>query len=146
MRSVLTALVALCVCLGCTSAGDHQTAEPAQDGVLIHLTAGPENPHRVLMALQMAARMSESHPVAIYMDIEAVKVFALGAEDIIMDPFPSAFEQLAHLRKSGVPMMACPGCLAVAGIPADSLMEGVTVAQKETFFNFTDGRIVTLDY
>lgn len=48
--------------------------------------------------------------------------------------------------KKGIDIMACPGCLKAAGKSADDLMEGVMVADKEKFFNFTDGRILTIDY
>jgi hypothetical protein len=34
----------------------------------------------------------------------------------------------------------------IAGFKPEDLMEGVQVAQKDIFFNFTKGRILTLDY
>ena len=122
------------------------TKDEMRDGVLIHITSGPENPHRVLMALQMAVKMSEENPVAIYMDIEAVKVFIKSASDLEMAPFPSAFTQLKALNEKEIPIMVCPGCLEAAKISVDSLMNGVTVANKSIFFDFTGGRIITLDY
>jgi hypothetical protein len=36
--------------------------------------------------------------------------------------------------------------LEAAGKSAEDLMEGIQVANKEAFFDFTDGRILTLDY
>jgi hypothetical protein len=42
--------------------------------------------------------------------------------------------------------MACPGCLRVAGKTENDLMEGVKIADKNKFFNFTSGRILTIDY
>ena len=41
---------------------------------------------------------------------------------------------------------ACPTCLKIAGFNPEDLMDGVLVAQKDKFFNFTKGRIITLDY
>jgi predicted peroxiredoxin len=148
MRKVIypATVCLLALLLGCPAVEVNNDAEAPADGVLVHVTAGPENPHRLLMALQMAAIMSKDRPVAVYMDIDAVKAVAKGGPDLEMEPFPSAFTQLAVLSERDVPVMACPGCLAVAGIPPDSLMDGIMVADKEKFFSFTDGRIVTLDY
>ena len=146
-RVQIAVLVLISVLLsGCGKTNGDVAGKVKKDGVLIHIASGPDSPHRVLMALQMAARMSEDKPVAVYLDIDAVRLFVKGASDMEMEPFPSAFTQLSVLSGKGVPIMACPGCLAVAGISPDSLMQGVSVADKATFFDFADGRIVTLDY
>jgi hypothetical protein len=42
--------------------------------------------------------------------------------------------------------MACPGCLKAAGKSPEDLAPGIEVADKERFFSFTKGRIITLDY
>ena len=36
--------------------------------------------------------------------------------------------------------------LKMAGFKEEDLIEGVKLAQKDKFFNFTKGRIITLDY
>jgi predicted peroxiredoxin len=121
------------------------TAEPS-DGVFVHITAGPDDPHRVLMALQMAVLMSDSLPVAVYCDIDAVNVVTKEAPDLAFSHFPSSHSQIEKLVAAGVPVMACPGCLKAAGKSADDLMPGVQVADRAIFLSFTDGRILTLDY
>jgi len=63
-----------------------------------------------------------------------------------MAPFGSSRTTIAALVEAGVPVYACPGCLEAAGRTADELMPGVRLAAKEAFFDFTDGRILTLDY
>lgn len=117
-----------------------------KDGILIHVTAGPDNPHRVLMPLQMAAMMSESQDVMMYFDIDAVKVVVKDAPDLTYAQFPSSQTQLKQLMEKGVPLYACPGCLEAAGFKPEDVMEGVQIAEKDKFFSFTKGRIVTLDY
>lgn len=47
---------------------------------------------------------------------------------------------------AAVTLMACPGCLKAAGKSVGDLAPGVKVAEKEAFFSFTRGRILTLDY
>jgi predicted peroxiredoxin len=122
-------------------------AEDVRDGMFIHLTAAYENPHRVLMAFRMAEIMSEDKDVLVYCDIEAVKILLKDSEDISMpDMFPSLKESISKLLANGVTIQACPGCLKVAGKSPEDLMEGIVIADKEKFFSFTKGRIVTIDY
>lgn len=122
------------------------TAEPASDGVFIHISEGYENPHRVLMPLKMAAMMSEDKDVLVYMDIDAVNLLVKGSEDLSMEGFDSFQTYLEKLLQNDVGIYACPTCLEVAGFAPSDLQEGVQVAQKDKFFNFTEGRIITLDY
>jgi hypothetical protein len=42
--------------------------------------------------------------------------------------------------------MACPGCLKAAGKTPADLAAGIQVANKDKFFSFTSGRVITLDY
>ena len=122
------------------------TAGEARDGMLIHITAGPDDPHRVLMALHMAELMSTDHPTLVYLDIDAVYVVLKGATVLEHAPFPNSKQLLASLLDKGVQIMACPGCLQAAGKSADDLQEGIHVADKAAFFELTSGRVITLDY
>lgn len=121
-------------------------AEEPKEGVLIHLSRGSDDPHRVLMALSMANTMSETRDVLVYFDIKGIEVVLRDAEEIVYSHFPSSRDQLATLSKKGVPLLACPGCLKAAGKTPGDLAEGVQVAEQDRFFSFTRGRIVTLDY
>ncbi len=120
----------------------------SRDGVLVHATAGPGNPHRLLMALRMADLMSEDsrRDVIVYCDIDAVHALVKTAPGVALSPFPSLDELLGRLSKRGVRIMACPSCLSAAGLSEKDLRDGVTVAEKDAFFSFTKGRILTLDY
>ena len=55
-------------------------------------------------------------------------------------------EQLNELLTKGVPLYACPGCLRAAGRTPADLRPGVQVADKDAFFSFTPGRILSIDY
>jgi len=132
---------------GCQHMEGHTAAgEPARDGVFIHVTSGPEDPHRVLMAFKMAEMMSQSRDVAMYFDIQGVHVLLKDAPELTYGAFPSSLEQIEKLAGKGVPLMACPGCMQAAGKKAEDLREGTRLADKDTFFQFTEGRILTLDY
>ena len=68
------------------------------------------------------------------------------APDITFSHFPSSHTQIARLLELGVPIYACPGCLKAADKGPEDLAEGILVAEKDAFFDFTEGRILTLDY
>lgn len=120
------------------------TTENVKDGMFIHVTSN--DPHRVLMAMNMADMVSEDHDVVMYFDIDGVHVLVKEAENITYAHFPGSQEQISKLTAKGVKIMACPACLKAAGYTPDDLMDGIDVADKATFFNFTKGRILTIDY
>ena len=122
------------------------SADDVRDGVFIHISHGPEDPHRVLMALNMAQIMSDDHDVLVYFDITGVNVVLADSPDLTFAQFPSSKTQIAALLDKGVTLMACPGCLRAAGKSAADLAPGIQVADRNRFFSFTDGRILTLDY
>lgn len=126
---------------------NHQSHnEKLKDGVFIHITAGYDNPHRVLMPLKMALHMSKDKDVLIYLDIEAPKLVVKNAKDLTYADFESLQTYLKKLLDAGVGIYACPTCLKLAGYEEKDLLDGVKIAQKDRFFDFTKGRIITLDY
>lgn len=123
-----------------------EQVKPVKDGVFIHITEGYNDPHRVLMPLKMAVLMSNDYDVLVYMDIHAVELAVKGAKDLKYADFESFRTYIKRLVKQGVGVYACPTCLKIAGYQPSDLIEGIQVAQKDKFFNFTKGRIITLDY
>jgi predicted peroxiredoxin len=117
-----------------------------RDGVFVHVSHGNDDPHRLLMALNMAVIMAEDHDVLMYFDIKGVEAVLSDSEDVSYSHFATSKAQLEELKRRGVVLMACPGCLKAAGRAPEDLAEGVQVADKARFFNFTEGRILTLDY
>ncbi len=125
----------------------HAQETAPRDGTFIHLSAGPDHPHRVLMALKMAIVMAEGKKdVLVYCDIEAVKLLVKGAPDVKHNAFDSSADLLAKLADMNVPVRACPSCLKAAGKTPGDLLPGVKTADRDEFFSFTKGRILTLDY
>ena len=108
--------------------------EEVKDGVFIHISHGTDNPHRVLMALSMAEKMSEDKDVTVYFDITGIDVVLKDSPDITFSHFPSSKTQIQNLLSKGITIMA------------EDLAEGISVADKDKFFNFTKGRILTIDY
>ncbi|KAF0204435.1 MAG: hypothetical protein FD170_340 [Bacteroidetes bacterium] len=117
-----------------------------RDGVFYHISSGPDDPHKVVMALKQAVMMAEDKDVLIYFDIKGIEVVLNDAQDVSYPTFPTSKESLKQLMDKGVTIFACPACLKAAGKSEADLMPGVKLAEKEMFFNFTKGRILTLDY
>lgn len=120
--------------------------ENVRDGVFIHITHAFEDAHRVLMPMKMATIMHEDKDVLLYLDIEAVKLVVKNAEDLNHEGFDSFKTYLNQLIEKGVEIYACPTCLQAAGFSQNDLIDGVKPADKNRFFDFTKGRILTLDY
>ena len=154
MKRILLFIAVIFFVIGCTPASEKentstetQVPEVTRDGMFIHLSHGPEDPHRVLMALRMAEIMSEDKDVLVYFDIQAVHVVLKDSPNITMEgDFPESHKQLATLIEKGVELEVCPGCLKAAGKTPEDVMEGVNIANKEMFFNFTAGKIISIDY
>ena len=94
----------------------------------------------------MADIMATDKDILIYMDIDAVKLLTQDAEDIAYAHFTPLHESLQKLLDMGVAIFACPGCMRAHGLSPEELREGIQVAQKDKFFNFTRGNIVSLSY
>lgn len=118
----------------------------AKDGLFIHVKKGADNAHEVLMALSMADKFAGDHDVLLYFDIDGIQMVTGDAPNLVMEPFGSSDELFAKLVNAGITIYACPGCMAVHDIKASDLRSGVTTAKKEMFFDFTDGRILSIDY
>jgi predicted peroxiredoxin len=98
------------------------------------------------MALALAEKMSEDKDVLIFFDIKGVEVPLKEGKAIEFPEFESALTVLPKLIEKGVQVCVCPMCLQAANYQPEDLMEGVQLAEKEAFFNFTEGRILSLDY
>jgi|YNPNPStandDraft_1061719.scaffolds.fasta_scaffold00088_13 predicted peroxiredoxin len=120
--------------------------DSVRDGIFIHITESYNDPHRVLMPLKMAVMMAKDKDVIVYMDIHAVELLVKGAKDMKYADFESFQTYIKQLVEKKVGVYACPTCLKIAGFKPEDLMDGVKVAQKDKFFDFTKGRIITLDY
>ena len=121
-------------------------AEAPTDGAFIHISKGPADTHDVLMALMLADKFSTSNDVLVFFDKEGIALVTKEAPNLEMDPFDSSDDIFKRLVDLNVTILACPACMKVSGLEEADLREGVKMAEKEQFFDFTEGRILTLDY
>ena len=160
MKKIIVLILALFAMVSCRQAEDKKTEHDhmamktdsisscctTKDGVFIHISSGYDNSHKVLMALKMASMMAMDEDVLVYIDIKGVDLLLKTSKDMKYKDFPTLYELLDQLKEKKVSVMACPACLNAAGYKPEDLRDGVIVAQKDKFFNFTKGRIITLDY
>ncbi len=120
--------------------------DPITDGAFIHISKGSADTHDVLMALMLADKFSTSNDVLVFFDKDGIELVTKDAPNLEMDPFDSSNDIFKRLVDLNVTILACPACMKVAGMEEGDLREGVQMAEKEQFFDFTEGRILSLDY
>jgi len=146
MKSIITVFLVVMVVLFGSWNNSPNTKEETRDGVSIHITKSYDDPHSVLMPLKMANLMATDKDVLVYFDIHAVDLLTKKSKDMQFEDFEPLKKQLQGLIDKKVGLYACPTCMKIAKVKSENLMEGILVAQKDKFFNFTKGRIITLDY
>ena len=150
MKNFLTSVLILAMSMAFLTYAQHTESKAVQeqvrDGVFIHISHGTDDPHRMLMGLTMAERMSADKDVILYIDITGIDVVLKDSPDLTLEPFASSKTLIQNLLKKGITIMACPTCLKAAGKTPEDLAEGISVADKDKFFNFTKGRILSIDY
>ena len=129
---------------GCATT--HDASHGSTDGVFVHISSGAEDSHDVLMGLRMAQLMADDYDTLVYFDVDGIEIVLEDASDLQMEPFGSSRAMMRDLMDRDVLLFACPGCLQAAGHSPDELMDGVQLAEKDAFFGFTEGRILTIDY
>ncbi|CEM21237.1 unnamed protein product [Vitrella brassicaformis CCMP3155] len=126
--------------------------ETATDGVMVHMTAGADDQHRVLQALCMANRMVDAgKDVIVFCDVDCPPVMAKTAEDFTIEEAPCVADTsksglIDKLVARGVPISVCPGCVAKHGLSMEDLRDGVDEHDANEFFAFTEGRMLHFDY
>jgi intracellular sulfur oxidation DsrE/DsrF family protein len=144
-RVIVCSWLALVVVLG-GCAGSTAGRAAVRDGAVLHIKSGPDQAHSVLMGLRMAQMLAADKDVLVYFDVDGIRAVLQDAPDLKMEPFGSSRAMIQDLLGRNVPVYACPGCLQALGKKPEQLLPGVQVAQKQALFNFTQGRILTLDY
>ena len=135
-----------CIRVDNTESPTTKVSEPETDGAFIHISKGSGDTHDVLMALMLADKFSTSNDVLVFFDKEGIELVTRDAPNLEMDPFDSSDEIFKRLINNGATILACPACMEIAGVDESDLRAGVKLAEKEMFFEFTEGRILTLDY
>ncbi|MEW6196639.1 MAG: peroxiredoxin [Bacteroidota bacterium] len=116
------------------------------EGVLIHISSGLDNPHKVLMGLTIALKFSENKDVFVFMDINAPEVVLTNSKSLEFNKFEPSKILVTKLLERGVTIAVCPMCLEAMNKSQFDLMKGIKIVNKDDLFDFTTGRIISLSY
>ena len=144
MRGAIQILIVLAIMTmasGCAMPGPGE-----RDGVFIHISSGARDPQRVLVGLNVAVSMAGNKDVIVYFDAKGIEAALKDSENLSYAQFSFSHDQIKKLAEKGVGLYACPDSLKAAGKTREDLLPGVKLADKELFFKFTTGRILTMDY
>ena len=133
-------------CIRVDNTSELSNEEKKTDGVFIHISKGAEDAHDVLMALMLADKFSTSNDVLVFFDKDGIGMVVEDAPNVELDPFDPSDEIFKRLVDLDVEILACPACMKRAGVEESDLRNGVKIAEKERFLDFTEGRILSLDY
>jgi predicted peroxiredoxin len=143
-KGIVCGIGVICATTGCETT--QEIGAGSTDGVFVHIKSGAEDKHDVLMGLRMAQLMAEEHPTLVYFDVDGIEIVLDDAPDLKTQPFGSSRAMMQDLLEHDAILFACPGCLQAAGHEPADLMDGVRIAEKDAFFGFAEGRILTIDY
>jgi predicted peroxiredoxin len=119
---------------------------PPKDGVVIHISSGLESPAKVMAGLTMALKFSESKDVIVFFDVNGPEVVLTNSKSIEYKKYEPSKMVVMKLLDKGIPVTVCQMCLEAMNKTQYDLMKGIKLSNKNDFFDFTQGRILTLDF
>ena len=120
--------------------------EAGKNGVLIHLSEGPQDRFKVCMALKIAEDMAAKNVVLVYLDHRGTELAFKSTEDFEYSPFPKYKEEIKKLKSMGVRITVCEPCLSAYFKKANEVMPEIEVVNPADISDFTSGRVMTLYY
>jgi predicted peroxiredoxin len=144
--TLLVLLVALA--LLATGCGPVSAAREGKPVAVVNLTAGPQQTHRVWMALRLAEHLVESgRAVIVFLNVDAAPLASrkLG-EDVGLAGKPPLREMVAMLSKKGVTILVCPECAELTGVAEADLVPGAKMATRESLLGPLDDSAVVFSY
>ena len=130
LRSALTVILAfLFVLVPSVFAAEKST-------LLLNVTSGPEDLHKVTMALQLGGHaLDDDRELAVFLNVRA-PVFAAKdcSAQLAFGKNPPVKTMLAALIKRGAKVHVCPHCAEVLGITTEDLIDGAQITNREKLF------------
>ena len=144
---LLAAAVGLGACQTHNAMEDDAIATGTGQTVVLNIVSGPDQPHPVTMALQLAGHaLDDGRAVVLFFNVKAVDVplKSLPADLAYHDkPIAALLEKLID---RGATVLVCPHCMKAQGIDADDLVDGAEVADRLKLFRQIDAGAVVFTY
>ena len=113
-------------------------AASAKAVLVLNVTSGAEDLHRVTMALQLAGHaLDDGRDVLVFLNVRA-PVFATKncPDSMAFRRNPPIREMLASLMERGAKVHVCPHCMMAMGVAESDLMPGAEVTTREKLFSY----------
>lgn len=112
-------------------------AAEAKAVLVLNVTSGAEDLHRVTMALQLAGHaLDDGRDVLVFLNVRAPVFASKNCPDAMTfrqnPPIP---QMLASLMERGAEVHVCPHCMKVMGVAEADLIPGAEVTDREKLFS-----------
>lgn len=151
LRFGLSGILLLAVALaGCTQQGQMNRSAAESDGktpIFFSITSGPDDPHPVTMALQLAGHaLDDQREVVLFFNVRGVNIPTVQLSDTLAFGDSPIKEMLAGLIERGAEVHVCPHCMSALGVEATDLVEGARVTTRESLFAHLQGNTAVFTY
>lgn len=144
---VLAMAIVVSTVVGCAQADTANTAASSASSMFFNITSGPENPHPVTMALQLAGHaLDDNRSVVLFFNVRGVLIPTIQLPDTLAFGDRPIKEMLADLIERGVEVHVCPHCMSALEVDATDLIAGARVTNREMLFSNLMGNTAVFTY
>ena len=130
---------------GCAQSDVETPATPAT--MFFNITSGPETPHPVTMALQLAGHsLDDGREVVLFFNLQGVLVPTNQLPDTLAFGDRPIKEMLTDLISRGASVHVCPHCMSALGVEATDLLAEAQVTNRELLFARLTGNTIVFTY
>ncbi len=151
LKPGVSAIVLFAVVLaGCAQSGQSSGAASESDGptpIFFNITSGPEDPHPVTMALQLAGHaLDDQRSVVLFFNVRGVHIPTGELSDTLAFGDRPIKEMLAGLIGRGAEVHVCPHCMSALGVEETDLIDGAQVTTRDLLFAHLQGNTAVFTY
>ncbi len=135
------------VAVGCAAPDASGTASSAPQSMFFNITSGPDDPHPVTMALQLAGHaLDDGRDVLLFFNVRGVHIPTAQLSDTLAFGDRPIKELLADLMERGAVVHVCPHCMAALEVSETDLIEGAQVTTRDLLFAYLTGNTAVFTY
>jgi len=138
------------VFVGCAQTGnaENQDTDSANaTPILFNITSGPDDPHPVTMALQLAGHaLDDGRSVLLFFNVRGVRIPTTQLSDTLAFGDRPIKEMLVDLMARGAEVQVCPHCMAALGVEETDLIPGAVVTNRDLLFSHLHGNTAVFSY
>jgi sulfur relay (sulfurtransferase) complex TusBCD TusD component (DsrE family) len=115
--------------------------------MFFNITSGPDDPHPVTMALQLAGHaLDDQRSVVLFFNVRGVHVPTAQLPDTLAFGDRPIKEMLVSLMERGAEVHVCPHCMAALGVESTDLLPGAQVTNRGMLFSHLTGNTAVFTY